>query len=153
MNADGIIQKPSSAGSGGGHQSGTDDENTLPRPARNSLSPRSGVGPPESSHEGSPSPPPSLESTVSSTAGLTPQPPQHQQKRPKFLDFLPAGARPLSPIQSSPETSPNDSPASTHRSLRFVFLCRKYISFFVFMAASLASMGSLFEFKNFWRKN
>jgi len=119
MNADGIIQKPSSAGSGGGHQSGTDDENTLPRPARNSLSTRAGVGPPESSREGSPSPPPSLESTVSSTAGLTtPQPPQHQQKRPKFLDFLPAGARPLSPIQSSPETSPNDSPASTHRSLR-----------------------------------
>ena len=76
MNANGIIQDTPG-----------NDDTTLPRPTRNSLSPRATVGGvtpvTPSSREGSPSPPPSLESTVSSTAGLTTPLPQQQNKRPK----------------------------------------------------------------------
>merc|ERR1719239_1841639 len=69
------------------------------------------------------SPPPSIVSTVSSTAALTartdhtdsgstPLTNAKPYKRPRFLDF-----RPLSPIQSSAETTPAESPSSRHRSL------------------------------------
>ena len=44
----------------------------------------------------SPSPPPSLTSTASSTAGLTA--PARRRPRPRYLPFLPAAGRPLSPI-------------------------------------------------------
>merc|ERR1719209_1696516 len=75
------------------------------------------------SRSSSPSPPPSIVSTVSSTAALTartdhtdsgstPLTNAKPYKRPRFLDF-----RPLSPIQSSAETTPAESPSSRHRSL------------------------------------
>ena len=75
------------------------------------------------SRSSSPSPPPSIVSTVSSTAALTartdhtdsgstPLTNAKPYKRPRFLDF-----RPLSPIQSSAETTPAESPSSRHRSM------------------------------------
>ena len=103
---------------------------TLTRPSRNTSINNTTlttiVGSPStpapSSRSGSPSPPPSIVSTVSSTAGLTNSTSttplaNSTQRRPRFLDFLPAGTRPLSPIHSSAETTPCESPSSRQKSL------------------------------------
>merc|ERR1719410_985366 len=71
-----------------------------------------------------PSPPPSIVSTVSSTAGLaasaTPTavsgPPGSGARRPRLLNIMPGSGRPLSPILSSPVTSPGESPSSRPKS-------------------------------------
>jgi len=119
MNASGVIcSAPGTANS------------TLTRPSRNTSINNTTlttiVGSPStpapSSRSGSPSPPPSIVSTVSSTAGLTNSTSttplaNSTQRRPRFLDFLPAGTRPLSPIHSSAETTPCESPSSRQKSL------------------------------------
>jgi hypothetical protein len=124
MNASGVIcAGPSSVATPAGSISGTE------RPTRNSTS--FTPLPASPSRSSTPSPPASIVSTVSSTAGLTSAaatPPSRLSapplaaagaaRRPKFLDFLPSGTRPLSPIHSSAETTPAESPCSTQRSLR-----------------------------------
>jgi len=123
MNASGVIcSTPGTA------------DSTLSRPARNagnvtslttiSASPPTPSPASPASRSSSPSPPPSLVSTVSSTAALTartdhtdsgstPITNAKPYRRPRFLDF-----RPLSPIQSSAETTPAESPGSRQRSLQ-----------------------------------
>jgi len=116
MNASGVIcSTPGTANS------------TLTRPSRNTttlttiIGSPSPAGPPSRSE--TPSPPPSIVSTVSSTAGLTNSTTSatpltnNLHRRPRFLDFLPAGTRPLSPIHSSAETTPCDSPNTRQKSL------------------------------------
>merc|ERR1719410_2138176 len=71
-----------------------------------------------------PSPPASRSMTVSSTAGLaasaTPTavsgPPGSGARRPRLLNIMPGNGRPLSPILSSPVTSPGESPSSRPKS-------------------------------------
>merc|ERR1719309_277502 len=126
MNASGVICESSTA-------PGT-AESTLSRPQRNAanvttLTTISGSTPASPSRSSStPSPPPSIVSTVSSTAALTSRTDHTDSgstpisasiagasqpiKRPRFLDF-----RPLSPIQSSAETTPCESPSSQRRAL------------------------------------
>jgi len=117
MNASGVIcSTPGTANS------------TLTRPSRNAnttlstiLGSPSPPAPPSRSE--TPSPPPSIVSTVSSTAGLTNSSSSatplanNPPRRPRFLDFLPAGTRPLSPIHSSAETTPCESPSTRQKSL------------------------------------
>ena len=79
---------------------------------------------PPASRSMTPSPPPSIVSTVSSTAGLaasaTPTavsgPPGSGARRPRLLNIMPGNGRPLSPILSSPVTSPGESPSSRPKS-------------------------------------
>merc|ERR1740124_136090 len=117
MNASGVIcSTPGTANS------------TLTRPSRNTnttlttiLGSPSPPAPPSRSE--TPSPPPSIVSTVSSSAGLTNSTTaatpltNNLHRRPRLLDFLPAGTRPLSPIHSSAETTPCDSPNTRQKSL------------------------------------
>merc|ERR1740124_1177074 len=117
MNASGVIcSTPGTANS------------TLTRPSRNTnttlttiLGSPSPPAPPSRSE--TPSPPPSIVSTVSSSAGLTNSTTaatpltNNLHRRPRLLDFLPAGTRPLSPIHSSAETTPCESPSTRQKSL------------------------------------
>lgn len=71
----------------------------------------------------------SVADSTPSTGPLRPEPSLTPQKRPgsRLLDFFPGSSNPLSPIASSPETSPSTSPVSRPRHLQLPGILSKFV--------------------------